>query len=305
MVIQEIQEFSEIRTKARAYFCYVLSRTIPNRMPQVSLANVEESVKRIKKDIPMFEAIYILDAKGKQIVKNISPNPQYRNKGLGKSRLDRAYYYRAVKEKRCILTDPYPSLNKNLMVVTASYPIYNDKNELQFILCVDIALENVLKMIHPSSVDSLFGKVSKVVYAAFSVALAAVAMLLFIKGVGGFLMNGINFKAVDIKEVFEATILLTLSLAIFDLVKAIFEEEVLGHHKKNAADDIHKTMVRFLGSIIIALAIEALMLVFKFAIIDPNKLINAIYLLVGISVLLISLSVYLRTIRDTSRSDRN
>ncbi len=83
MVIQEIQEFSEIRTKARAYFCYVLSRAIPNRMPQVSLENVEESIKRIKKDIPMYEAIYILDAIGKQVVKNISPKREYRNKGQG------------------------------------------------------------------------------------------------------------------------------------------------------------------------------------------------------------------------------
>jgi len=305
MVIQEIQEYSEIRTKARAYFCYILARAIPNRMPQVSLENIEESIKGIKKDLPMYEAIYILDAKGKQVVKNISPNREYRNKGLGKSRLDRAYYYRAVKEKRCVLTDPYPSLNKNLMVVTASYPIYNEKKELRYILCVDITLENVLKAVHPSSIDSAFGKVTKAVYAGFSVALTAVALLLFVKGVGGFLMHGIHFDKIDIKEVFEATILLTLSLAIFDLVKAIFEEEVLGHHKKNAPDDIHKTMVRFLGSIIIALAIEALMLVFKFAIIDPSKLINAIYLIAGISALLISLSIYLRTIKDTDRSSRN
>jgi len=96
---------------------------------------------------------------------------------------------------------------------------------------------------------------------------------------------------------FEATILLTLALAIFDLVKAIFEEEVLGHHKKGEPDEIHKTMVRFLGSIIIALAIEALMLVFKFAIIDPEKLTYAVYLIGGVTMLLFGLSIYLKSIR--------
>jgi multisubunit Na+/H+ antiporter MnhB subunit len=53
-------------------------------------------------------------------------------------------------------------------------------------------------------------------------------------------------------------------------------------------------MVRFLGSIIIALSIEALMLVFKFAIIDPNKLIYAMYIIAGVAMLLISLAVYIK-----------
>jgi len=65
---------------------------------------------------------------------------------------------------------------------------------------------------------------------------------------------------------FEATILLTLSLAIFDLV----------------------------SSIIIALSIEALMLVFKFAITDPNKLIYSLYIMIGVSALLLTLAIYIK-----------
>ncbi len=298
MVIKEIQEFAEIRTKARAYFCYLLSRTLPNKTNNISLDNIQTAIKKLKKNITHFEAIYVLNSKGEQITKNVSNNTKFKDKGLGKSRLDRAYYYRAVREKRCILTNPYPSLLGNTMVVTASYPIYNEKNELLYIVCIDISLEHILQMIHPSSVDSIFGKFTKIAYASFSVALLAIAILLFVKSIQGFLYHGLNINNIDIKEMFEATILLTLSLAIFDLVKAIFEEEVLGHHKKQAADDIHKTMVRFLGSIIIALAIESLMLVFKFAMIDPSKLINAVYIIGALSMLLISLSVYLKSIKN-------
>ncbi len=297
MVIQEIQEFSEIRTKARAYFCYLLSRTLPNKTKDVSLTSIQTAIKKLKKNLTQYEAIYVLDSKGEQITKNTSNNLKFKDKGFGKNRLDRAYYYRAVREKRCILTNPYPSLLGNTMVVTVSSPIYNEKNELKFIVCVDISLEHVLQMVHPSSVDSWFGKASKFAYAAFSVALLLIAVLLFAKSIQGFLGHGLNINNIDIKEMFEATILLTLSLAIFDLVKAIFEEEVLGHHKKQATDDIHKTMVRFLGSIIIALAIESLMLVFKFAMIDPSKLINAVYIIGALSMLLISLSIYLKSIK--------
>ncbi len=299
MVIKEIQEFSEIRTKARAYFCYLLSRSLPNKTNQIELSDIQNAIKKLKKNLTHYEAIYVLNAKGEQITKNISNNEKFKDKGLGKSRLDRAYYYRAVREKRCILTNPYPSLLGNTMVVTASYPIYNEKNELLYIVCIDISLEHVLQMIHPSSIDSWFGKTSKFAYSAFSLALLLIAVFLFAKSIHGFILHGFDINNIDIKEMFEATILITLSLAIFDLVKAIFEEEVLGHHKKQASDDIHKTMVRFLGSIIIALAIESLMLVFKFAMIDPTKLINAVYIIGALSVLLISLSIYLKSIRSS------
>ena len=93
---------------------------------------------------------------------------------------------------------------------------------------------------------------------------------------------------------FEATILLTLALAIFDLAKTLIEEEILGRSKDSSISGPHKTMVRFLGSIIIALSIEALMLVFKFAITDPEKILYAMYIILGVSMLLITLAFYIK-----------
>ena len=294
MEIKEIQEFAEIRTKARAYYCYLISRYIPYKIETLSLDALREALKKIKKNLISYEAIYVLDPQGKQIINNISENALFKDKGLGKSRLDRAYYYRAVREKRCVITNPYPSLLGNTMVVTVSYPIYDEHNKLLFIVCIDISLKHILQTIHPSSIDSLFGKFSKVSYALFTTTLFIIGLLLFIKSVESIILHGFNPEHIKIKEIFESTILITLSLAIFDLVKTLFEEEVLGHGKKNNPDDIHKTMVKFLGSIIIALAIEALMLVFKFAMIDPNKLINAVYIIVALSILLIALSIYIK-----------
>ena len=62
----------------------------------------------------------------------------------------------------------------------------------------------------------------------------------------------------------------------------------------------NKTMIRFIGSIIIALAIEALMLVFKFAITAPDHIINAIYLIGGVAILMIALSIYLFATKQRS-----
>jgi hypothetical protein len=299
MMIKEIQEYAEIRTKARAYFCYMLGRNLPNKLPNISLDRVIEAIKSLSEEMGVFDSIYILDKSGVQVTNTVSINPEYARKGAGDSRSDRAYYYRTLEENRCILTDPYPSMMSNELVVTASYPLYNDKGELIYIVCIDISLENILKTVHPTSMDSLFGKARRYAYGAFSLALSSVALLLFVQGISHLLMQGFDPSKITIEAMFESTILLTLSLAIFDLVRAIFEEEVLGSNKKHQEEDIHKTMVRFLGSIIIALAIESLMLVFKFAITDSSKLLYAVSLIGGISLLLISLSIYLRTIRGT------
>ncbi len=301
-MIKEIDEYAQIRTKARAYLCYILGRNISQSMQEGDINLVLDKVSNINRSLPKSEAIYVIDDKGKQIIDNVSKNKAVDGTGKGEDRSNRAYYYRTLEEHRCVLTDPYPSLISNYLVVTASFPIYDENDKLICIICVDISLKNILKMIHPSSVDSYFGSLSKMVYSAFSLALFAVALLLFIKGINGFLHFGLDLGAIEIKEMFESTILLTLSLAIFDLVKAIFEEEVLGKERKgHNADDTHQTMIRFLGSIIIALSIEALMLVFKFALTDPAKLLYAVYLIFGITALMVGLSLYLKVIRSNEK----
>lgn len=298
MQIKEIKEYAQIRTKARAYLCYIMGRNISQTIQNGDIKFVLAKLDGFKKSIPKAKVVYALDKNGVQITDNISDHKNLKGVGKGEDRSNRAYYYRTVEEHRCTLTDPYPSIISNSMVVTSSFPIYDEADNLLCIICVDITLENILKMVHPSSVDSVTGTLSKVAYTSFSIALSAVSLLLFLKGISSFLHFGWDFSSIDINQIFESTILLTLSLAIFDLVKAIFEEEVLGKEKKQGAGDTHQTMVRFLGSIIIALSIEALMLVFKFALTDPGQLKYAVYLITGVAILLISLSLYMKFSRE-------
>ncbi len=296
MVIKEIKEYASIRTKARAYLCYIMSRNISTLREDITTQEfVEHQLEVLRDNIPKLDLVYALNSQGQQIGHMFSQKGKVgKEHEIGTDRSDRAYYYKTIKEHRCVLTDPYPSLGTNTMVVTASFPIYDEEDNLLFIFCVDIQLKDILNMISPSSIDSSFGTYSKFVYAGFSLALVMVSLLLFIKGVGSFLSLGVHLNSIDINEMFKATILLTLSLAIFDLVKAIFEEEVLGKEKKDGAGDGHQTMIRFLGSIIIALSIESLMLVFKFALTDPSKLIYAVYLIGGVTALMVGLSIYIK-----------
>ena len=295
MRIKEIRDYSQIRARARAYLCYIISRNISNRLQSADSRSLLGTMDQLSRGIPKADAIYVLDGNGIQITPNKSKHKTINGKGENEDRSDRSYYYYTVSEHRCTLTDPYPSMVNSTMIVTASFPIYDENDILIYIICVDISLSSINKMMHPSSANSNFSSLTKITYTIFFVALGAISVLLFIKGIATFISAGVDFSNIDINEIFNSTILLTLSLAIFDLVKAIFEEEVLGKEKSNAmAGESHLTMVKFLGSIIIALSIEALMLVFKFALTDPGQLKYAVYLIAAISMLLISLSIYIK-----------
>ena len=293
MVASDIQDYSRGRTKVRAYFCYLFSKNIPNRLPSLTEEMIMPRLLKIKADLGRSDGVYLLDYKGVQVTPTFTSEKQI-DDDAGKIRADRAYYYRAVREERCTITDPYPSLITGELCVTASQPIYCDNGNLKYVACLDMPLDEVLKISHLNTMDIFYSNLFKYAYGAFAFALMAVAMLLFFKGITSFFQNGITPSHFSIKSVFEATILLTLALAIFDLSKTLIEEEILGQSKEHDPSGPHKTMVRFLGSIIIALSIEALMLVFKFAITDPSQLIYSMYIIGAVSMLLIGLAIYIK-----------
>jgi len=293
MYIREIQEFQKIRKEARAYFCYLFQRNLPNRLPNIGIDVVYEGLERIIHEVDDINVAYILDASGKQISKMITLKDRYKNFDIEFNQANRSYFYKAVKEKKCILTDPYPSLVGGEMVVSAAMPIFNDKGDLLYVIVVDIPLEEILKFIHKEKGDNWLHNFNRIVYAIFAGALFTIVILLFIDGVRMFFAYTV--KSIDIKKMFEATILITLSLALFDLVKTLLSEEVLGD-KEEHPFAIHKTMIKFLGSIVIALAIEGLMLVFKFAMIAPQKLIYASMLLGAVTLLLVGLAYYMKSV---------
>ena len=293
MVASDIQNFAEGRTKARAYFCYLFSKNIPNRLPSLSIEMIMPRLLKIKADLENCEGVYLLDTRGVQVTPTFAANKQI-DDDAGKIRADRAYYYRAVREERCSITDPYPSLITQELTVTASQPICDENGNIKYVACLDMPLDEVIKISRLNKSDAFFAKFFKFSYGMFAIALIAVALLLFSHGIKSFFENEITISHLVIDDMFKATILITLALAIFDLAKTLIEEEILGRHKEQNISGPHKTMVKFLGSIIIALSIEALMLVFKFAITDPEKLIYATYIVGGVAVLILSLAVYIK-----------
>lgn len=294
MIIREIEEFKSMKPKIAAYLSYIFSQNLSNFKDDITKEQLIKECKNISDEIVGYDTFFILNENGYEIADDIFSS-KHEDKNF-EDRSDRTYYKQAVKLKSAYLSDPYPGVYNSKLYVTVSMPIYDSNKILKFVVCCDILIGDVLKLINPGSVDSLFGKASRFSYFLISSTLFIIAMILFYFGVKSIFFT--NFTLHDTSKILESTILLTLALAIIDLIKAYFEEEILGWHEKNSTNS--KTMIKFLSSIIIALAIEALMLVFKFAMTSPEKIVYPVTLIAVIAILVVALGFYIYITKKVS-----
>ena len=129
------------------------------------------------------------------------------------------------------------------------------------------------------------------IIAGFSMMILSIITIIF--SLYDFLAYLFSKNELSLEMIFKPIIALTLSIAIFDLAKTILEQEVFfKSYSKNSKVET-KILTKFLTTIIIALSIEALIVVFKIAINDYDQMVNAFYLIAGIALILISLTIFI------------
>jgi hypothetical protein len=167
------------------------------------------------------------------------------------------------------------------------------KEENNEIYLLDFDLTVLLQRLGLVNVHKQFNFISK----SFYMVTANVMMILALFTVGYALIDflySLFIKAdISIESIFKPVIALTLGLAIFDLAKTIIEQEVVfKSYSKNGRAE-YKVLVKFSITIIIALLIESLMVVFKIAIADYHQMIHALYLVGGVSILIVALGAFI------------
>jgi len=261
---------------------------------------IQESIKNLgnlfihKKDnfskvfnvFPSLELIYFTN----KDTKIQSASNYYRNKldpeakGKNRSHLISKLEF---KEGNIAFSKPYISSATRNTCITATIK-ENDQ-----IIFLDFRLDILLEKLNLIELNQTFHKVTKGFYitAGFSM------VLLSIMTIGYSLYEFVYYifleTTLTLEMIFKPIIALTLSIAIFDLAKTILEQEVFfKSYSKNSKVET-KVLTKFLSTIIIALSIEALIVVFKIALHDYDKMINAFYLIAGISVILLSLTAFI------------
>lgn len=260
---------------------------------QESIRNLGH-ISSLKKDhfkqlfnlFPSLELVYITNKETKiQTSENV-----YKDKiDLSAKNKDRSSIISKLqfKDNNMAFSTPYISsaTRSNCITVTVK-----EGNEIIFL---DFRIDILLEKLNLLELNKPFHSLTKgfYIFAGFSMIILAIITIAF--SLYDFLYYLFIKKDISLEVMFKPIIALTLGIAIFDLAKTILEQEVFfKSYSKNSKVET-KILTKFLSTIIIALSIEALIVVFKIALNNYDKMINAFYLIAGISLILISLTVFI------------
>ncbi len=168
----------------------------------------------------------------------------------------------------------------------------------------DLNLIELLEELKLIEYNKLHDKIKRGIYFVGSVVLSLVALILI--SYGAYTFFALLFVPTTdefLHAIFKSIIATTLGLAIFDLAKQIFEHEVLFQSFHHPDDKQYKVLGKFLISIVIALSIETLMVVFKIALDDYSKMLSAFYLLLGTTIMFVGLGWFYKTIKESGCKD--
>lgn len=200
----------------------------------------------------------------------------------------KAFYFNKIlfNAKPYFLSNPY--INGFTGNTNVTYAVTTPEGYI----VVDLDVVSILEQLSLIQSHKLSRNINKFVYGFMGFSLLFFAVFLGIYAIYIFTSSLFALEHFDLESTFKAIIALTLGLAIFDLAKTILEQEIffksIGGQEKNES----KVFAKFLISIIIALSIEALMVVFKIAIFDYTDMIHAFYLILGISLMIFAVGKY-------------
>jgi len=249
----------------------------------------------IAANYPFMALLYTLDAAGVQSSCNISSlHPGKEDKsGFGKNRSERPYYILAKNSNSVVVTDPYFSNNGSMLCITAAVKSCHSDNGATAYIVLDIDLTKAIEFLMGDLARRRFMPAFKVVYSLIVAGLFAVTgVLLYAAGTEMMSLWHIGNKEDLHMKPFGVIIFLTLALAIFDLGKTILEEEVLMHKDIFRHSSTRRTITRFIAAILIAVSIEALLLMFKAALGVNGDIISAVAMMLTAVGLLVGLGIY-------------
>lgn len=276
-----------------------LTASILTGIAEPSLLESEQKLRdtfhSIAEHYPFMALLYTLDAKGVQSSSNIaSLHPGKDDKsGMGKNRSERPYYLLAKNSGSVVVTEPYFSNNGSMLCISAAVRSADANNETGYIV-LDIDLTKAIEFLMGDMARRRFMPAFKGVYILIVAGLFAVTGVLLYAAATEMVSLwhiGSNKEDLHMKP-FGVIIFLTLALAIFDLGKTILEEEVLMHKDIFRHSSTRRTITRFIAAILIAVSIEALLLMFKAALGVNGDILSAVAMMLTAVGLLVGLGIY-------------
>lgn len=153
----------------------------------------------------------------------------------------------------------------------------------------------VTKEALPDSQLSTSDKYKFLMAFAFSAIFQTIALLLIGFSIFQFFSHNLNNADAFISAVVKCINTLVISLAMFELGAGVSKEYRSPSEESNIFVNIRRTITRFVGTICIALVLEALIMIIKYSQLDlAGNLYYPVSILFGGSMLLIALGTFLR-----------
>ena len=247
------------------------------------LEEASNKYKKIFKTFPSMELVYVTDQNFNQSDVNVFRD---RTEVSAKGK-NRAYMSTKVMQKDEVfsISTPYISSATGHTCITVM-----KKEEGKYIF-LDFRLSALLGRLGLVELNPAFNEFTKLFYKAVGFSLMAFAFFAIIYAIFGYISSIFISGDFSLDALFKPIVALTLGLAIFDLAKTILEREVFFKNYSKEDEDAN-VLTKFSIAIIIALSIEALMVVFKIALHDYSQMVHALYLIIGIALIILSLGVY-------------
>jgi len=273
-----------------------LTTTIENNSLECSSeANIDAAFK----NLTSLKTTYLVDKNYRQASPSFYPKNKQDDTRAG---INKERYFANVRfnDRNVYLSNPY------LHYKTGKPSITMVKKMEHVFVVFDIDLLTLLEELKLIEHNKKFDNYNKYVYALGGYSLSLVSIFLILYGVYAFIFT-FNTTSSEgmLHEIFKSIIAITLGLAIHDLAKTIISHEVL--FKNFGACEISQFNIlgKFLVSIIIALSIESLMVVFKIVIEGKNyaSIQYAFYLILGATIMIIGLAIFNKLTKENNNCE--
>ncbi|MFA9373058.1 hypothetical protein [Poseidonibacter sp.] len=279
-----MKEFLEIYNQHKEEIEFFLQESIKNIGNLSSQKN--QNFEELFRIFPSLELVYLVNKTTKLQVSSNYYRQSIDTKAKDKNR---AYLISKLefKDTNMAFSKPYISsaTRSNCITVTIK-----ENDEIVFL---DFKIDILLEKLNLIELHKPFHTVTKGFYVVAGFSMMILAMLTILFSLYDFAYYVFAKGDISLEMIFKPIIALTLSIAIFDLAKTILEQEVFFKSYSRNSRVETKVLTKFLSTIIIALSIEALIVVFKIALNNYESMINAFYLIAGIALILISLTTFI------------
>ena len=288
-----MKEFFETYIQHQEDIEYFLQESLKN---SGSLTNHKKNdFEQLFTTFSSLELIYIVNKDTK--IQTSENYYRYSTDENGKDK-DRSYLISKLhfKDSNIAFSKPYIS------GATKNHCITVTIKEGENIFFLDFQVDILLQKLNLIELNKPFHGLTKGFYILAGVSMIILSIITILFSLYDFVSFLFSNHLISLEMIFKPIIALTLSIAIFDLAKTILEQEVFfKSYSKNSKVET-KILTKFLTTIIIALSIEALIVVFKIAINDYVQMINAFYLIAGIALILISLTIFIHYSNKESKN---